>query len=116
MYKIGEFSKLTGFSIKTLRYYDEIGLLKPSKTDDFTNYRYYEEKDLELYKKIIYLKNLGFTLEEIKNNIDHITVELLESKIEELNQKRFLIENQIRELYSLKNNVKGNIKIKTFVK
>ena len=67
MYKIGEFSKLTGCSIKTLRYYDELGILKPSRIDNFTNYRYYDEKDLDILKTIIYLKSLGFTLDEIKN-------------------------------------------------
>ena len=41
MYKIGEFSALTGLSVKTLRYYDEINLLKPSNVDNYTNYRYY---------------------------------------------------------------------------
>ena len=43
MYRIGEFSTLTGASVKTLRYYDEINLLKPSNADKFTNYRYYTE-------------------------------------------------------------------------
>ena len=57
MYKIGEFSKLTGCSIKTLRYYDELGILKPSRIDNFTNYRYYDEKDLDILKTIIYLKS-----------------------------------------------------------
>ncbi len=110
MYKIGEFSKLTGLSIKALRYYDEIDLLKPSKIDDFTNYRYYEEKDLEIYQKIIYLKSLGFTLEDIKNNISHITVDLVDSKIEELSNKKYIIENQINGLYSLKNEIKEKVK------
>ena len=98
MYKIGEFSKLTGLSPKTLRFYDEIGLLKPSRIDDFTNYRYYEEKDLEIYKKIIYLKSLGFTLDEIKNNYDDITIELLDLKIAELTNKKYVIDTQINEL------------------
>ena len=70
MYKIGTFSEITGLSSKTLRYYDEIGLLKPSKIDSFTNYRYYDDKDIETYQKIFYLKSLGFSLDEIKNNID----------------------------------------------
>ena len=106
MYKIGEFSKLTDLSIKTLRYYDEINILKPSKIDNFTNYRYYEEKDLERLKKILYLKRLGFTLEEIKNNIDNLTNELLTSKIEELTAKKYLLEQQIAELCALKTKTK----------
>lgn len=43
MYKIGEFSKLVGIPIRTLRYYDDYGILKPSITDNFTGYRYYNE-------------------------------------------------------------------------
>ena len=41
MLKIGEFSRLSQVTVKTLRYYDEIGLLKPSEIDRFTDYRYY---------------------------------------------------------------------------
>lgn len=108
MYKIGVFSDLTGLTIKTLRYYDQIGLLKPSK-DNFTNYRYYDEKDIETYKKIVYLKSLGFTLEEIKNNIDNISIELLDSKINELTAKRDYLETQIVGL----NNLRKEIKVKT---
>ena len=111
MYKIGEFSKLTGLSNKTLRFYDEIGLLKPSRIDSFTNYRYYDEKDLEIYRKIIYLKSLGFSLVEIKDNLDNIGVELIDSKISELINKRHVIEHQINELYLLKDNNKSKTKI-----
>lgn len=110
MYKIGEFSKLTGCSIKTLRYYDELGILNPSWTDDFTNYRYYDEKDLEVLKTIMYLKQLGFTLEEIKNNINNITSELLDSKIKELLNKKYVIEDQINQLYLLKNKISNKVK------
>ena len=40
-YKISEFSKLVNVPVKTLRYYDEIGLFKPEEVDIFSNYRYY---------------------------------------------------------------------------
>ena len=43
MLKIGEFSKLTRVSIRMLRHYDEIGLLRPTETDAWTGYRYYSE-------------------------------------------------------------------------
>lgn len=107
MYKIGVFSEITGLSIKTLRYYDEIGLLKPSK-DQFTNYRYYDEFDLETYKKIILLKSLGFSLDEIKNNINNLTIESLNNKIKELTMKKEYIEQQLIGL----NNLKSEIKVK----
>lgn len=108
MYKIGVFSDLTGLSTKALRYYDEIGLLKPSK-DDFTNYRYYNDKDIETYKKIVYLKSLGFTLEEIKNNIDGISIELIDSKIIDLTDKRYRIDKQLEELEKLRKEIKVKI-------
>ena len=46
MLKIGEFSKLTQVSVRMLRHYDEIGLLKPAEIDCFTDYRYYKEEQL----------------------------------------------------------------------
>ena len=102
MYRIGEFSALTGASVKTLRYYDEINLLKPSNVDKFTNYRYYTEEELKQFKRIEYLKRLGFTLEEIKVNLPNITAECLERKKEELQVKRDFIMSQINELDSFR--------------
>ena len=46
MLKIGEFSKLSRVSVRMLRHYDEIGLLKPAEIDRFTDYRYYREDQL----------------------------------------------------------------------
>ena len=46
MYKIGEFSKMSKTTIKTLRYYENEGLLMPSYVDPYTNYRYYESSQL----------------------------------------------------------------------
>ncbi len=114
-YKIGEFSNLTGLSIKTLRYYDEINLLKPSRIDLYTNYRYYTNKELETFKKIEYLKKVGFTLVEIKNILDkNITVEIIDNKIKDLSEKRDYLDIQIKELVSLKNNT--NYKVKRLTK
>ncbi|WP_125153405.1 MerR family transcriptional regulator [Clostridium rectalis] len=71
MFKIGEFSKLNKVSINTLRYYDEIGLLKPIKTDIESGYRYYSAKQLPKLNKIIGLKDLGFSLNEILRIINN---------------------------------------------
>jgi effector-binding domain-containing protein len=65
MFKIGDFSRLSFVTVKTLHYYDEIGLLKPVKVDRFTGYRYYSAEQLPRLNYIIVLKNLGLTLEEI---------------------------------------------------
>ena len=66
MYKIGDFSKKTNVPIKTLRYYDEINLFKPSYQDYFTGYRYYENNQIDEIKNIVKLKEINLTLEEIK--------------------------------------------------
>ncbi len=65
MYKIGDFSKLSRVPVKTLRYYDEIGLFKPRGINRFTRYRYYALEQLPELYRILSLKELGFTLEQI---------------------------------------------------
>ncbi len=65
MLKIGEFSKLSRISVRMLRHYDEIGLLKPAETDRFTDYRYYREDQLPTAGRIAALKDMGFSLADI---------------------------------------------------
>lgn len=65
MFKIGDFSKLSQVSVKTLRYYDEIGLLSPAEVDRFTSYRYYTPGQLPRLNRILALKDLGLSLEQI---------------------------------------------------
>lgn len=65
MIRIGDFSKLSRVTIKTLRFYGETGLLKPVSVDRFTGYRYYEFGQLPRLHRILALKDLGFSLEEI---------------------------------------------------
>ena len=98
MYKIGEFAKLTGASIRTLRYYDKIDLLKPDDIDLFTGYRYYSERQLEDYKLILNLKDVGFSLEEIIRYKDSITDEILLKKKEELLLSQNDLNRKIKKL------------------
>ncbi|MBK8899914.1 MAG: MerR family transcriptional regulator [Anaerolineaceae bacterium] len=65
MFKIGEFSRLGLVTVETLRHYDAVGILKPEKVDPFTGYRYYSAKQLRALNRILALKELGFSLEEI---------------------------------------------------
>ncbi len=58
MLKIGEFSKLSRVSIRMLRHYDDIGLLKPAEIDTFTGYRYYHEEQLFVIGRITSLKDI----------------------------------------------------------
>lgn len=66
MYRIGAFSKICQVSVKTLRHYDRIGLLKPTEVDRFTGYRYYDRSQLERMLLIQRLKRFGFSLEEVQ--------------------------------------------------
>jgi len=70
MFKIGEFSKLSQVPVKTLRYYDEIGLLRPTKVDDFTGYRYYSADQLPRLNRILALKDLDLSLAQIGELLD----------------------------------------------
>jgi DNA-binding transcriptional MerR regulator/effector-binding domain-containing protein len=65
MYTIGDFSKIIGLTVKTLRFYHEQGLLIPSAVDDKTGYRYYDRSKIETARVITHLKSLDLTIEEI---------------------------------------------------
>lgn len=82
MFKISEFSKLSQISAKTLRYYDQIGLLKPSQIDSINGYRYYSADQLLRVNQIHTLKDLGFTLEQIIPILDQeITADRIRSML-----------------------------------
>ena len=66
MYKIGDFSSMSKTTIKTLRYYEKEGLLKPFYIDKSTGYRYYETSQLIEISKIISLRQIGLSIVEIK--------------------------------------------------
>lgn len=70
MLRIGDFSQLAQVSIRTLRHYDELNLLKPAYIDRFTDYRYYDIEQLPRVNRILALKDLGFSLEQIKHVLD----------------------------------------------
>jgi DNA-binding transcriptional MerR regulator len=66
VFSIGEFSKITGLTIKTLRFYHEQGLLHPSCVDEQTGYRYYDRSKIETARVIILLRDLDLSLDEIR--------------------------------------------------
>lgn len=70
MFKIGEFSRLSRVSVRMLRHYDQLGLLTPSQTDPFTGYRYYSADQLPRLNRILALRDLGFSLEQITGMLD----------------------------------------------
>jgi len=70
MLKIGDFSKLSQVTVKALRLYDQLGLLKPADIDEFTGYRYYSVQQLPRINRILAFKDLGFSLEQIAKLLD----------------------------------------------
>lgn len=78
MFRIGAFARICQITVKTLRYYDEIDLLKPCTIDPFTGYRYYELHQLPRLNRILALKDLGLSLDEIRRVLsDNLTPEEL---------------------------------------
>ena len=65
MLKIGDFAKICDTSARTLRYYDDAGVLKADFVDEVTGYRFYSPEAVKKYKKLVFYKDLGFSLQEI---------------------------------------------------
>ena len=105
LYKIGDFSKLTNLSIRTLRYYDDIDLFKPKEIDLFTNYRYYSDDQLEDLQSIKDLQDVGFTLEEIKQYKNNLDNNIMLKKKNELLENIKEYEEKIRKVDYLRNNI-----------
>ena len=70
MFRIGEFSKIAQVPASQLRYYDDIGLFSPMRSDRDTSYRYYSVQQLAELNRILALKDLGLTLDQIKSLIE----------------------------------------------
>ncbi|MEU9796942.1 MerR family transcriptional regulator [Streptomyces sparsogenes] len=70
MFTIGEFAKHGRVSVRMLRHYDAIGLLRPVRTDPASGYRYYEAGQLARLNRVIALKDLGFSLHQVKALLD----------------------------------------------
>ena len=110
MIKIGELSSITGVSIQTIRFYESEGLISPIEVDRWTNYRYYDESSIVRLSEISYLKDLGFSLNEIKN----LSEETIKEKI---SQTKFNIKKFTKniEMLSRIRKEKGGFVMKNFV-
>ena len=102
MYKIGELSRCLGVTVKTLRYWSELGLLVPDEIDRFTGYRYYGTEKLAECGRIIALKELGFSLEEIGKFSDGDRAELIEAKTRELERLIDITDHKLKRLRELR--------------
>ncbi|WP_438445121.1 MerR family transcriptional regulator [Gorillibacterium sp. sgz5001074] len=95
MFKIGAFAKLSGVTVKTLRHYDEIGLLKPALVDDESGYRYYSAEQLLTIRRIAGFKDQGLTLEMMRPLLNG---PLTQTQVKStLLEKREILKQQIRE-------------------
>jgi DNA-binding transcriptional MerR regulator len=95
MLSIGEFSKLTQLTVKTLRFYHEEGLLIPAFVDPDTGYRYYDLSHVETARAITYLRSLEFSLSDIKELLSH---EAEEDLLKVLERKQSAIKERIKQL------------------
>jgi DNA-binding transcriptional MerR regulator len=78
MFTIGDFARHGRVSARMLRHYDAIGLLRPARTDPFSGYRHYAAAQLAQLNRIIALKDLGFTLQQVQEILeDRVSTEEL---------------------------------------
>jgi predicted transcriptional regulator YdeE/DNA-binding transcriptional MerR regulator len=110
MIKIGDFSKLAHVSIKTLHHYDDLGLLEPVHVDRYSGYRYYEIGQLSRLNRILALKDLGLSLEQVTELLreDLSTAEMrgmlrlkqmdLATHVEEERARLLRVEQRLRQL------------------
>ena len=95
MLSIGQMSKICAVSVKTLRHYDKIGLLKPRYTDASNGYRYYEEDQIGTMLLIGRLKRYGFSLTSIQRMLE---TQESGSLLKELSRQRLRLERQTAHL------------------
>ena len=125
MLKIGEFSKLSRISIRMLRHYDEIGLLRPVRIDAFTGYHYYGEDQLPIAGRIVFLRDMGFGLSAIAGMLAcgddpsalerHLDLRQaqLQSQLEEAGRQLRLLENLRKNLREDEHAMDYNVTLKT---
>ncbi len=111
MYKINEVAKLAGITTRTLRYYDEIGLLKP-KEMNASGYRVYDDHSIDQLQQIILYKKLGFELDKIKDIIDKNDLDIIDmmhKHVKELELKKKQLDDIIHTIKETIKYRKGEI-------
>ena len=103
--KIKEFSLLCGVTVKTLRHYEKIGLIRPSEVDEWTGYRYYNVSQMQNMANIRTLKEIGFSLEEIydlfESGIMKPTIKSLEQKIRSTEHELAMLQRRNQTLRAM---------------
>lgn len=98
MYKVSEFSKMTGLSKETLRYYAEVKLLEPVFIDPNNKYRYYDNGSFLVARLLVHLRRFNFTIQEMLTVVNDESFENLEQI---LLKKRQGLVDQVKELNTL---------------
>jgi len=109
---IKEFAHICGCNPQTLRYYDQIDLLKPVKVDRWSGYRYYDEEQAYVFVKIKNLQKAGFTIDEIRGLLDKDNLAICRAFDEKIakEEKRLQEIKDIRQSYQTEmNNIKNKI-------
>lgn len=113
--KIGEFSKLNFVTVKTLRHYEQIGLLVPKHVDQWTRYRYYDVGQMQQMRRILYLKKLGFSLEEVREIFEEHAgeppLEMIRARTEECRSEMKRLRERMNRLNELGNRLKTRQKM-----
>lgn len=121
-YSVNKLSKLAGVSARTLRYYDQIGLLKPAKIAE-SGYRIYEKDQADTLQQILYFRELGFELSQIKDAIyskEYDPAESLTRHLAAMEQKRRDLDRMIKSIelairyYKGEINMSDNAKFEAF--
>ncbi len=103
-YTVNKLGKLSAVSIRTLRFYDEIGLLKPAFVAE-NGYRYYQEPQLVMLQQILFLRELGFELKQIRTIIEQSDYD----KVEALQAHKKVLRKNIMRMQSLMKTVDKTI-------
>ena len=93
-FAIGEFSRITGLPVRTLRFYHEKGILAPAAVDPASGYRYYDERSLERARVVVALRRFEFPLEEIATILAECDEEA--DLIDHLESQKLRLEEAIR--------------------
>lgn len=99
--QIKEFAEFTGVSVRTLHYYDEIGLLRPAYVDKHTGYRFYDENSLLRMQEILFYRELDFSLKNIREILaspDYDKTRVLQEQKKLLTLKKQRLERLIRAI------------------
>lgn len=109
LYKIGQVAKLCNISVKTLRFYEDEGLINPRKVDIYSGYRFYDDENLIQICKIKFLREVGFSIKEIRE----FTQESIDEKLSEIESQIAKLKDN-RQMLSFLNKQKGEMSMKIF--